>query len=187
MAVSKKLINYLEKNKARYELVEHKVVYTAWDLSQTLHISPKQVAKSVVVKFKDKVPALAVLPADKNIDMKKIANIAYNNVKQIERRMAKEDGVVPKEWNWPSHFLKGKSYKAFFAKERWIKDKLLGKPGSIPPFGKLLKMPVFMDKVLEKEKHIFLPSGDFKIAIKITPKEYIRLEEPVLGRFSVKK
>ncbi len=189
MAVSKKIINYLESNKVKYDLVEHRQVYTAWDLSQTLHISPSSVAKTVIIKFKNKVPAIAILPADKNLDFKKISNIAFDSVKKIEKKLAKYDlkDIVPLEWNWPNSMLKGKSYDAKFASEKWIKEKITKKPASVPPFGKMYKMPVFMDKKLIKEKYIYIPSGDFRVSIKISPKQYVKLESPIEGNFSIKK
>ncbi len=35
MPIAKKLLNHLEKNKIKYDVLEHKVVYTAYDLAQT--------------------------------------------------------------------------------------------------------------------------------------------------------
>jgi Ala-tRNA(Pro) deacylase len=60
----KSLEKLLKTNKIKYELMEHRKVYTAWDEAQTQHVNPKEVAKAVVVRL-DKNLAIAVLPAAK--------------------------------------------------------------------------------------------------------------------------
>jgi len=75
MAVPKKIINFLEKAKIKYELVKHRTVYTAYDKAQTLHLAEKMVGKTLVVKM-DKNPALVLIPANKNLDKEKLRKIA---------------------------------------------------------------------------------------------------------------
>ena len=41
MAILKSVLNLLDKNKIKYEVIEHRKVFTAWDLSQTEHIKPE--------------------------------------------------------------------------------------------------------------------------------------------------
>jgi len=183
MSVPKKLISYLEKNKAKYELDEHRTVFTAWDMAQTMHVKPQQIVKTLVVKLRGKVPALVLIPANKNLDKKKFGNVAY----QVTQKAIKDPDSVPDEWGYPSPNLKGKSYPVDFAKEKWMKEKLMGKIGATPPFGRLLKMPVFMDKALLKEKDLILNSGDYNTSIKIKAKIFEKLEQPLSGSFSVKK
>jgi Ala-tRNA(Pro) deacylase len=66
-----KLKNFLEKNKIKYELHEHKKVYTAFNEAETQHIKPKAVAKTVLIKA-GKDYALVVIPAQKYVDFTKI-------------------------------------------------------------------------------------------------------------------
>lgn len=72
--ISKKILNYLEKNKIKYEIVPHKTVYTAYDLAQTLKKKMSEIAKTVIIKA-DKDYFLAVIPADRQIDFKKVKKI----------------------------------------------------------------------------------------------------------------
>ncbi|MFN3301838.1 MAG: aminoacyl-tRNA deacylase [Patescibacteria group bacterium] len=88
MAIPKKLLNYLKKNKVKFEHVVHKTVYTAYDLAQTLKEKLDKIAKSVVIKT-DKGYALLVLPASRLADLKKIKKAL--KAKKIE--IAKE-GVM---------------------------------------------------------------------------------------------
>lgn len=81
MAVPKKIINFLEKNKVKYEILKHRTVYTAFDKAATLKVSPKIVGKTLVVKL-EKNPTLVLIPANKNLDKQKLKKIA--KVKNID-------------------------------------------------------------------------------------------------------
>lgn len=90
MPVSKKLINYLQKNKVKYEIVHHRTVYTAYDLSQTLKVKPDIVGKTLLLKV-DKNYGLAVLPASKNIDLKKFKKVfKVKEIKIVKENLIKK-------------------------------------------------------------------------------------------------
>ena len=50
MAVSKKVLSYLDGKKISYEIVPHKKVFTAYDLAQTLGEELNKIAKTLLVK-----------------------------------------------------------------------------------------------------------------------------------------
>lgn len=75
MAIPGKVIKYLEKSKAKYEAVEHRTVYTAYDKAVTLGVSQKIVGKTLVVRL-DRAPALVLVPANKNLDKQKLRKAA---------------------------------------------------------------------------------------------------------------
>jgi Ala-tRNA(Pro) deacylase len=77
--------------------------------------------------------------------------------------------------------------KLSMAKEKDITQKLKTKIGLIPPFGSLFKLPVFIDKKLLKIKKINLPAGSYTESVIINLKDYLKLEKPVPGNFSIKK
>jgi hypothetical protein len=52
MAIPKKIINFLEKAKVKYEIIKHKTVFTAFDKSQTLKVPEKIVGKTLILKGK---------------------------------------------------------------------------------------------------------------------------------------
>jgi len=165
MAISKKITNYLDKNKYRYEIIEHRTTYTAWDVSQTEKVKPREVAKSLVMKI-DRNYATAVIPADRNLDKKKLLKLFNAQRKKAGEKCAK---------------------KAGFAKEAWMKKNILGKVGATPPFSGLLKMDIFADNLLLKNKKIYLGSGEYNISIKVNAGQYLKKEEPIKGSFSQKK
>lgn len=154
MAISKALEKLLKENKVKYEVIEHRKVFTAFDSAATQDIEETEVAKAVLLKGKKGV-YLAVLSAKHNCDFKALSKLIDDKVS--------------------------------IAKEKDINTKLKTKIGLIAPFGSLYKIPIYFDKKLEKNKKINLPAGSYTESVVLAVKDYIRLEEPVLGNFSVKR
>jgi Ala-tRNA(Pro) deacylase len=77
--------------------------------------------------------------------------------------------------------------KISMAKEKDITSKLKTKVGLLTPFGSLYKIPLFLDKKLTKNKKLNLPAGSYTESIELSTKDYIKLENPILGNFSKKK
>lgn len=100
MAVPKKIINFLEKSKVKYKILEHKTVYTAFDKSQTLKVSPKIVGKTLVLKI-GKYLAIALISASKNLDLKKFEKLVDKEVDFASEKLIKNKikgvkvGAVP--------------------------------------------------------------------------------------------
>jgi Ala-tRNA(Pro) deacylase len=66
-----KVTKLLDQAKVKYNVIEHKVVYTAHDAAQTTKKKLSEIAKVVLVKA-DKDFVLIVLPAGKYVDFKGI-------------------------------------------------------------------------------------------------------------------
>lgn len=90
MAIPKKILNYLEKNKVKYEPIVHRLVYTAYDLAQTLKERLQNIAKTLVVKT-EKGYVLLVLPASRMADFKKIKKVLkVKNIKIAKEKIMKD-------------------------------------------------------------------------------------------------
>lgn len=96
-----KLIKLLDKNKVKYEKIEHRIVYTAYDKAQTLKVPEKMVGKTLVMKL-DKKVALILIPANKNLDKNKLKKVAkVNKVDFVKEAWMKKNlkgvkvGTVP--------------------------------------------------------------------------------------------
>jgi len=165
MAISKKIIQYLDDNKYKYEIVEHKTTYTAWDTAQTEKIKPQEVAKALVMKA-DGDYTLAMLPANRNLDKQKLLKTINIGRKKARAKACK---------------------KIDFAKEAWMKKNLPGKVGATPPFAKIIKIDIFIDSLLAKNKKIYLGSGEYTNSIRVNTSQYLKIENPVKGIFSKKK
>lgn len=176
--LSKTIQKFLDINKIKYEVIEHKTVYTAFDKAATLHTKPAGVGKTVVVVFDGGIYALGIIPANRNLDKKKL--IAAMN-KEMEG-----EGAYPYK-------------KVDFASERWMKNHIKGVDlGATPPFGTMFKYNLkkncktdlifFIDKTLTKQPKIIINSGCYEASIKITPAALIKLnQEAVKGNLSVAK
>lgn len=66
-----KVLEALQKAKVKFNKIEHKVVYTAYDAAQTTKKKLGEIAKVVLVKADNKL-ALIVIPAGKYTDLAKV-------------------------------------------------------------------------------------------------------------------
>lgn len=151
----------------KYEILEHKTVYTAYDKAATLRVQERQVAKTLVVKL-DKEIALAVVPACYNLDKNKLKQAVNASRKKHDMKAVKGVG---------------------FAKEQWMKKNIKGiKVGAMPPLGNLFKMATFIDAKLLGNPKIIINSGDYRVSINITPADYKKLvPDLVVGNFGKRK
>ncbi len=74
MPIPKKIINFLEKAKIKYEPIKHRVVYTGFDKAATLKVLQKIIAKTLVIRS-DKKVALVLIPANKILDLQKLKKL----------------------------------------------------------------------------------------------------------------
>jgi Ala-tRNA(Pro) deacylase len=165
MPVSKKIIKYLEDNKYKYRLIEHKKTFTAWDTAQTEKVKPQEVSKALVMKV-DNENILALLSSNRNLDKQKLLKLV--------NPQRKKDGA--------------KLYRKIdFAKEAWMKKNLPGKVGATPPFSGLCGLPVFIDNLILKNKKVYLGTGEYTLSFLINSSEYMKKEKPARGSFSKQK
>lgn len=73
--IPKKVLDYLNKNKIKHELVKHRPVFTAYDLAATLKEKMNKVAKTLLVKVGGKKYVIIILPAHLKIDFKKLQKV----------------------------------------------------------------------------------------------------------------
>lgn len=156
-----KLISYLDKAGIDHKILEHKTVYTAFDAAATMGKKLNEIVKSLLIKA-DKDYYLVLLPADHNLDFKK-----------IEKTISKQSGKAVKSIKIPG--------------EKIMAEVLKIKSGSLSAFGSLHKLPVVFDKGLQKAKRAVFSSGSFNHSVEMATKDFIRLENVVLGAFGVKK
>ncbi|MEW6610432.1 MAG: YbaK/EbsC family protein [Patescibacteria group bacterium] len=176
MSIPKKLLHYLQQKKAKYEVVTHRTVYTAFDLAQTMHIKPKEVVKTLVVKLNGKEPVVVMISADKNLDKKKFLHVVNA---WMSGKGASETAAALKEK------LHSKARSLEFAKEAWLRKKVMGKPGATPPFGEVLKMPVFADEQVMGLKTLLLNSGNYETSLRLSVAEFKKWNRVVEGRFGI--
>jgi Ala-tRNA(Pro) deacylase len=156
-----KLAKYLEKAKIKHNILEHKTVYTAYDVAATMSKKLNEIAKSLLV-MADKNYYLAILPADHNLDFKKLAQV-------VGRAVGRKIKVVK---------IPG---------EEVMKKLLKVKAGAMSAFGGLHKLPVVVEEKLAKTKEAIFASGSFNHSVEMAVKDFIKLERAVIGSFGKKK
>ncbi len=117
MPIPKKILNFLDKAKVKYKILEHKKVFTAFDKSQTLKVLPKIVGKTVILNS-GKELIFVLIPADKNLDLKKVKKKIGKEVKLARERKIQEKikgvklGAIPPFGNlWKAKTLVDSSFK----------------------------------------------------------------------------
>lgn len=77
MTILRKLREYLDEKKVRYEVSSHREAFTAQDIAAALHVPGKKLAKVVMIKSGERF-VMAVLPATWKIDMEKMKKVLKN-------------------------------------------------------------------------------------------------------------
>jgi Ala-tRNA(Pro) deacylase len=153
----KKVDDLLKKSGVKFELLSHKTVFTAYDKAATLKARPTAVAKVLVLKL-DKELAVAVIPADRNLDVEKIKKAAKAEI---------------------AGFVKEKAVQEAF---KGID------PGAIPPFFPLWGYKVFADKLLLKQPKIIFSAGSYEWSARMTPGAFKKINpDMVIGTISKAK
>ncbi len=169
MSIPAKLTAYLKARKLPFQVVEHKTVFTAYDLAQTLKVKLNEIAKTLLLKVRDPKPAsddpklqpgshhfLAVVPAHFRVDLQKVKKLL--GAKQVS-----------------------------IASESEMTKTLKQKAGSQTPFGSFHKLQVVMDKTLLKTSQALFGAGSFTESLRLKVKDYHRAERPITGDIAEKK
>ena len=172
-------IDFLEKAKVKYELIEHRQVFTAQDKAATLKVKPNIIGKTLVLKI-DKRISVVLIPANKNLDKNKFSAFVkhYGGSAVASREGGKKVAKA---------LPTGRQVKNLdFISERIMKNQLKGvKVGAIPPFGNLWDFSTFVDKSLTLQPKIIVNSGDHNWSIKISPAVFKKLiPDLIIGNFS---
>ncbi len=156
-----KLAKYLAKTGVKSNVIVHKTVYTAYDVAATMKKKLNEVAKTLLVAA-DKNYYLVILPADHNLDFKKLAKI-----------IGQQSKTKVKVIKIPNEKVMAKVLKV--------------KAGAMSAFGGIHKLPVVMDKNLTKVKRAVFATGSFNHSIEMAVKDFIKQEKAIVGLFGVKK
>jgi len=190
MPISQKLTKLLSK--VKYELVEHRTVYTAFDKAQTLKVPEKIVGKTLVVKINGDF-GLVLISAHQILDKAKFKKTLNNWRKKLGEKPVREIDA-----STSSASTLSSCRRVDFATEDWMKKHLIGaKVGTVPPFGNLwtptlpppsrprrAPLPTFVEKSLFKNKKIIVNAGNYNISIKISPLLFKKLiPDLIIGNF----
>ncbi len=188
--LSKKLLKHLEKQQINFEIVEHKLVYTAFDAAATMKVKLNQIAKSLLVKFNKpfvngmKPYAIVIIGADKNIDLKKLKKVVNDTAIKLNKELRLPKTERNRKIAIDSY---NKIAKVIIPKEKDLKNKIKAKPGAMAAFGSLYKIPVFVDRGFMKTKKAIFSGDSYTQSIKMLTKDFLRLEGAFVGNFAIAK
>src|SRR3989344_2087310 len=87
---TKKIIEFLERNKVKYKLIVHKAIYTSEEGAKARGLELRNGVKSLIFKFGNEAFRLLLVRGDRKADLKKLREIF--NVKNI--RLASPEEVL---------------------------------------------------------------------------------------------
>lgn len=87
--IGKKVLNYLGKQKIPFQVLDHKKVFTAYDLGQTLKEDLHRIAKTLLIKA-DKNYVIVILPAAFRVNLDKLKKAL--SAKKVS--IPKEDVII---------------------------------------------------------------------------------------------
>ena len=153
MAVVATVQEFLRRANVPYAVFPHARAYTAQEEAAVTHVPGRDWAKAVVC-FADGEPVQAVVPADLEVDLDRLAVL----IGATTIRLAGEDEL---RWLYPDC-------------ER----------GAMPPLGPLYRQMVYVDEALAVEEQIVFNAGTHGDAVRMRFEDFAAIAHPVVGRFA---
>jgi len=148
-----KLKQFLDDERVKYACISHSPAYTASEIAQSTHIPGRELAKVVVVTLDGRM-AMAVLPANRKVDL----NLLREAAGADEARLATEEEF---RLRFPDCDT-----------------------GAMPPFGNLYGMDVFVSEQLADDDHIAFNAGSHTEVMRLAYADFARLVKPKVAKFT---
>jgi Ala-tRNA(Pro) deacylase len=84
MPILRKLQEYLDEQKIKYQVLTHSLAYTAQEVAALQHVPGKQMAKVVIAKKESGAPVMLVLPASHQVDFGRLRQVLGEDA-ELER------------------------------------------------------------------------------------------------------
>ena len=140
---------FLSANGVPHIVIKHPLAFTATSVAGAAHIPGKEMAKVVVVNLDGK-PVLAVLPADRHVDLERLRLSAGATTAELTHE---------------------REFTADFPG---------CEVGAMPPFGNLFGLEVLVDPHLAQDKEIAFNAGTHTELIRMAYQDFERLVKPRL-------
>ena len=146
---------FLRRGNVAYTVFQHTPAFTAQEEAAVTHVPGRNWAKPVVC-FADGEPVQAVVPADLEVDLERLANLARAH----DVRLADESELC---WLYPDCEV-----------------------GAMPPFGPLYRQRVYVDEALAGDDEIVFNGGTHADAVSMRYADFAALARPTVGRFAMR-
>jgi Ala-tRNA(Pro) deacylase len=144
---------FLRQGNVAYTVFQHAPAFTAQEEAALTHVPGRNWAKAVVC-FADGEPVQAVVPADREVDLERLADLA----RAQDVRLADESEL---RWLYPDCEL-----------------------GAMPPLGPLYRQAVFVDEALTLDDEIVFNAGTHSDAVCMRYSDFAAIARPIIGRFA---
>jgi Ala-tRNA(Pro) deacylase len=134
-----------------HDVVEHEPTYSAIEEARIMHEEPRHSAKTLLLHDHDGW-SLAVIPANRRLDLARARRLLGGS---HHMRLATEEEMRT-------------AFPAFDV-------------GALPPVGSPLPLPEAVDVRLLYRDHVVCAAGDHRHAVRLDPRDLIRLAEPRVG------
>ena len=149
---------FLQAQSVEYDVIPHRATYDAQRLAQELHVTGHEVAKTVLVRCNHGYQyVVAVLPADRRIDMEKMSEALGGSELQLATEVEIAEHCPDCEF------------------------------GALPPFGTQYGMQTIVDESLTHDETIVFEGNAHDEAIRMKFADFQRLEEPLVAPFTVER
>ncbi len=139
------IVGFLEGAQVRFELVAHEPSMSTTMKAHAVHMTPEQVAKTIVLHDGSAYVIVAVTGSDR-LDLHKLRELLGAT---RELRLASEDEIAH---DFPSLEV-----------------------GAIPPFGPMLPAAEVIDGALATQPRILCPAGDHRHSVMVDPRDVVRI------------
>lgn len=145
----------LQQKNVEYDVIPHRDTYDAPRLAQTLHISGREVAKTVLLRVDNGyVFCVAMLPANKKIDFEKASKLMGGSKLELAKEVEIGEHCPDCEF------------------------------GALPPFGSQYGMKTLVDDSLAQDEEIVFEGNTHHEAIRMKFQDFRELEQPQVGDFT---
>lgn len=141
----------LDERKVPYEVVRHRVSFTAQGTAAASHIPGRQFAKVVVAQARPGHPLMVVLPANCHLDLAALAEVS------------------------------GQGPLALIDEARLLELFPDCEVGAMPAFGQLYGMPVFASACLARCDEVYFNAGSHRETIGMAWTDFVRIVQPKIG------
>jgi Ala-tRNA(Pro) deacylase len=146
---------FLEKGRYEFERIPHGPAYSAQRLAHELHVSGREVAKTVLLRANGGYEfVVSVLPASKKIDLEQASKLLGGATLQLAT-----------EFEIAAHCP-----DCDF--------------GVLPPFGSRYGMTTIVDSSLADDEYIWFEGNTHEEAIRIKFEDFRQLEQPIIAPFA---
>jgi len=139
------IVEFLQGEGIDYELIEHEPTMSAAAEARTVHQSPDQVAKTIVLHDRSAY-VVAAIPASERLDIRKLREL-LGATRRL--RLADEDEIASE---FPTFEV-----------------------GALPPFGPMVPAAEVIDSTLLEQPRILCPAGDHRHSVLVDPRDVVRI------------